>query len=138
MKTGWMKITARWAPWSVEAPMCEAPYLTKPGMMKLALDAGLELSEAYTDGFPHDNCGGGCVKAGQAHFAKLLQIRPAVYAEWERNEEDVRQHIGADVSILRDRRGGQTRPLTLKAFRERLACGFEFDRNEWGGCGCGV
>lgn len=131
-------IRSRWLPWKVEAPMCDPPYLTKATMMQDAIALGLPLSEAYADGFSHDNCGGGCVKAGQAHFAKLLQIRPAVYAEWEKNEADLRQHIGQNISILKDRRGGQTKPLTLEDFRKRLNCGFEFDKDEWGGCGCGV
>jgi hypothetical protein len=130
-------ISERWRPYYVSFPMCDPPYLTKCDMIKEALALGLPLSEAYTDGFPHDNCGGGCVKAGQAHFAMLYKIRPAVYAEWEANEEDVRQHIGADVSILKDRRGGTTKPMTLAAFRKRIEVG-DFDKQEWGGCGCGV
>ena len=72
------EITQRWLPWEVEAPMCDPPYLTKCDMQHEALALGLPLSEAYTDGFPHDNCGGGCVKAGQAQFALLHKIRPAV------------------------------------------------------------
>lgn len=127
----------RLKPWQVEAPMCDPPYLTKCDMQKEAVALGLPLSEAYTDGFPHDNCGGGCVKAGQAQFALLHKIRPAVYAEWEREEEGVRQHLGKDVSILKDRRGGTTKPMTLAAFRQRIETG-DYDHHEWGGCGCGV
>ena len=77
------------------------------------------------------------MKAGQAQFAQLYKIRPSVYDEWERNEEDVRQHIGQNVSILKDRRGGETKPMTLAAFRERIETG-DYDHDEWGGCGCGV
>ncbi len=131
------EIRERWLPWHVEAPMCQPPLLTKCEMMKEAIADGLQLSEAYSDGFSHDNCGGGCVKAGQAHFALLYQIRPHVYAEWERNEEDLRRHIGQDVSILKDRRGGITKPMTLATFRERIETG-DYDKHEWGGCGCGV
>lgn len=131
------EIRERWKPWRVEFPMCDAPYLTKCDMQREAIALGLPLSEAYTDGFPHDNCGGGCVKAGQAQFALLYQIRPAVYADWERREEDVRQHLGKDVAILRDRRGGTTKPMTLAVFRTRIEAG-DYDKTEWGGCGCGV
>jgi hypothetical protein len=131
------EIRERWQPWTVEFPMCDKPYWSKCDMIREAKALSLPLSEAYTDGFPHDNCGGGCVKAGQAQFAMLYKIRPAVYAEWERNEEEVRQHIGKDVSILRDRRGGTTKPMTLSAFRERIQSG-DYDHTEWGGCGCGV
>lgn len=66
----------------------------------------------YEYGFTHNNCGGGCVRAGKAHFAHLLRTLPSVYHEWERNEAEVRQHIGADVTILKDE--------TLAALRERL------------------
>lgn len=131
------EITERWKPYAVEAPMCDPPYWTKCDMQKEALDLGLPLSEAYTDGFPHDNCGGFCVKAGQAQFALLYKIRPAVYADAERNEAEVIQHIGKNVSILKDRRGGTTKPMTLAAFRERIETG-DYDHHEWGGCGCGV
>lgn len=131
------EIRLRWQPWQVEAPMCEAPLWSKCDMIREAKALKLPLSEAYTDGFPHDNCGGGCIKAGQAQFALLHKIRPAVYAEWERNEQGVRDHLGKDVSILRDRRGGTTKPMTLAAFRDRIETG-DYDKYEWGGCGCGV
>lgn len=131
------EIRPRWLPWIVEAPMCLEPHWTKCDMIREATRLKLPLSEAYDDGFPHDNCGGGCIKAGQAQFALLYQIRPAVYGEWERNEQGVRDHLGKDVSILRDRRGGTTKPMTLAAFRERIVTG-DYSRTDWGGCGCGV
>jgi hypothetical protein len=131
------EIRSNWLPWEVEAPMCDPPYLTKCDMQRQAVALGLPLSEAYSDGFSHDNCGGGCVRAGQAHFARLYKIRPAVYTDWERNEADVIDHIGASVSILKDRRGGTVKPMTLAAFRERIETG-DYDKDEWGGCGCGV
>lgn len=132
------EIRERLKPWVVEAPMCEPPYWSKCDMMRDAERLGLELSESYRDGFPHDNCGGGCVKAGQAQFAQLYKIRPAVYAEWERNEQEIRDHLGRqDVSILKDRRGGTRKPMTLAEFRERIETG-DYDHHEWGGCGCGV
>jgi len=41
------------------------------------------------------------------------------------------------VAILRDRRGGTTRPMTLREFRERIQAQPDlFDADEWGGCGC--
>jgi hypothetical protein len=45
--------------------------------------------------------------------------------------------LGKDVAILRDRRGGQSRPLTLRAFRERLESDPKlFDADDEGACGC--
>ncbi len=85
------------------------------------------------------NCGGTCIKAGQAQFHLLLQKLPEHYEEWERQELSLREHLDKDVSILRDRRGGVTKALTLEAFRLRLeADGEDFDKTAWGGCGCAV
>jgi hypothetical protein len=88
-------------------------------------------------GFPHNNCGGFCVRAGQAHFALLLRTLPERYAFHEEQEEKLRTYLGKDVAILRDRRNGKTRPMTLREFRERLIANGQYDPNEWGGCGCG-
>ena len=52
-------------------------------------------------------------------------------------EQEICELLG-DVSILKDRRGGQTRTLTLKDFRERLQAGGEYNRTEFGSCGCFV
>ena len=130
-------IRSSWLPWKVEAPMCDAPYWDKCDMQKEAIRLRLPLSESYTDGFPHDNCEGACVKAGQAQWAVLHKIRPAVYANAEREEAETIAVLGKDVSILKDRRGGVTKPMTLAAFRERIESG-DYDKHEWGGCGCGV
>lgn len=122
--------------WTYEAPLCEAPYLRKDQMLAALTARGIKPPRLYALGFPHNNCGGACIKAGQAHFAHLLRVLPEVYAEWERNEDALRAQLG-DVSILRDRTGGEARPLSLREFRERLSRQAPlFDQHEWGGCGC--
>jgi hypothetical protein len=124
-----------WAPWSVEAPMSEPPYRLKTEMLADAEARGLRQPRLYELGFAHNNCGGGCVKAGQGQFAQLLAVLPERYAEWERNEEGIRQELG-NVAILRDRRGGSTKPLTLRALRQRIEAGRSIDMLEIGGCAC--
>lgn len=49
-----------------------------------------------------------------------------------------RDLIGKDVSILNDRAGGgPRRPLTLRAFRDRIERQPSmFDADDWGACGC--
>lgn len=129
----------RWEPWRVAAPMTEKPYMSKAQQLDWLRDEGIEPPRLYKLGFPHNNCGGGCVKAGQGHFAHLRKQLPEVYAEWEKNENELREMLG-DVSILRDRRVGQkTTPLTLTALRERLdAQPKQVDMFDWGGCGCAL
>lgn len=126
-----------WEPWRIEAPMCDEPYLFKPQVLDWLRAEGIEPPRLYAQGFEHANCGGGCVKAGQAQFRTLLRERPDTYAEWEAQEQAVRDHLGADVSILRDRTGGDTRPLTLRALRERLEREPSlFDAADEGSCSC--
>lgn len=133
------KIQPRWEPYRIDAPMCEEPYLLLAHEDRAAMmrDAGLEPPRLYAMGFPHNNCGGFCIKAGQAHFANLLEKMPRRYAHHEREESKFREWIGKDVTILRDRRGGTVTPLTLKEFRERHESQpTQTDLFDWGGCGC--
>jgi hypothetical protein len=99
---------------------------------------GIEPPRLYKMGFPHNNCGGFCVKAGQAQFAQLLKQLPERYAYHEAQEELNRQQVG-DFSVLADRSGdGKKKPLTLRVFRERIEAGETLDRHDWGGCGCAL
>ena len=122
--------------WQREAPLLEPPYLNKAGLIALCRAEGLEPPRLYAMGFQHNNCGGGCVKAGQAAFAQLLRVMPERYREWEENEEAIRAHLGKDVSILTDRTNAERHPLTLREFRERKQAGGQHDLMDWGACGC--
>ncbi len=131
------RMAARKLPWVFEAPLQEHPALTKESMLDIVKADGIRPPRLYEMGFPHNNCGGFCVKAGQAHFAHLLRTLPARYAYHEQKEQEMRDYLGKDVAILRDRRGGTTKPLTLRMLRERvLADDGQLDMFDWGGCGC--
>ena len=129
---------AHWKPWNMKNPLLDRPLLDKCKMLEILEADGLEPPRLYKLGFPHNNCGGFCIKAGQAHFAHLLQTLPDRYAYHEEQEQSIRDMLG-DVSILRDRRGGTTKPMSLCAFRKRVEDNpDDFDETEWGGCGCFV
>jgi len=132
-----LRLRRRKPEWRFEAPMCEAPLWDKCQMLDELRKVGIAPPLLYGLGFPHNNCGGFCIKAGQAHFAHLLRVLPERFAFHEAQEQSLRQTLG-DVAILRDRRGGKVMPLTLRQLRERIAAGEEFDRYEWGGCGCSL
>lgn len=124
--------------WRIEAPMCDEPFWDKCRMMTELRELGIEPPRLYSFGFPHNNCGGFCVKAGQAQFAQLLRAMPERYAFHEGKEQELRAQVG-DFSVLSDRRGdGKKKPLTLTALRERIEAGENFDRHDWGGCGCAL
>ncbi len=131
-----------WKPWRVEAPLMDPPLLDRPELRGLLEAQGIRQPALYELGFPHNNCGGFCIKAGQAHFRLLLRARPETYAYHERREQELREYLGRDVAILTDRSGGRSgadrRPLTLREFRERLEAegDGQCDMFDWGGCGC--
>lgn len=131
------RITYAYQPHTVRAPLIER-NMDKCQALDMLADRGIEAPRLYKMGFPHNNCGGFCVKAGQAQFAALLREFPDRYAEHEASEHDLREQWGKDVAILRDRRGGDSTPMTLRSFRERIERTGEYDRNEWGGCGCAL
>lgn len=129
-------ISRSYLPYVVRAPLCEPPYLDREQIFADLEKRGIKRPRLYDLGFAHANCGGFCVRQGQGGFLNLLEKMPERYAYHERNEEEMRRYLGKDVAILRDRRGGVTKPLTLKALRERAQAGGQIDRDDIGGCGC--
>ncbi len=125
------------APEKAWFPLAEKPYIDKCHISNFLESIGIKVPRLYELQFSHNNCGGSCVKAGQAHWAHLYFTLPERYALWEGKEEEIRQYLEKDISILKDRRGGQSKPMTLKAFRLRLEAGdTNYDKSDWGGCGC--
>jgi len=107
-----------YAPWKIAAPLTVEPYLTKEQMIELCRDEGIEPPRLYALGFKHNNCGGGCVRAGQSQFKLLLDTMPERYAEWERQEEKMQDFLGSEVTILKKMTKGVTKPLSLRQLRE--------------------
>lgn len=134
-------------PWVVRAPLCEDrwKHITREHMHAEAARRGLPKQRLYTMGMPHANCGGGCVKAGITHFMRLYDRFPARFAEWEANEQGVIDHLEdlgcapGTASMLKDRRGGTTKPMTLRELRARIeAKDPTLPKYDWGGCGCAI
>jgi len=123
--------------WSYDAPLCDAPYLSKPQLLAWARAEQLRPPRLYALGFAHNNCGGFCIKAGHGHFARLLRELPERFAYHEHKEEQLRAVLG-NVSILADHTPTGKRPLTLRTFRERVESGLQPDLFDIGGCGCYV
>lgn len=132
------RIPKHWEPYKVDFPLLWDPVMDKSEAEDVLKEWGIKQPHLYDLGAPHNNCGGLCVRAGHAHFKWALGALPERYAEWEHNEQEMRDFLGSDVAILRDRSGGKSRPLTLQDFRLRIEekdTG-QLDLLEWGGCGC--
>jgi hypothetical protein len=129
-----------WSPYVVEFPMCEEPYVTKEEMLAELKNVNIEIPRLYKLGFAHNNCGGGCVRAGQGHFINLLKTMPDRFKEWEENEQKMRDYLGKDVSILRRQRNHVKEYITLRQLREEWESNNteQIDLFDIGGCGCFV
>lgn len=86
------------------------------------------------------NCGGFCVRGGQGHFANLLKHNRDLFLYHEQREQDIRELIGKDVSILRKQRKGVRFNYTLRDLRHDIEGGNEeeVEMTDIGGCGCFV
>lgn len=104
------------------------------------LDAfGLERARLYLLDYLHNNCGGFCCKAGQAHWANRFRVQPKRYAYDAMMERKLITFLGVNVAMLTDRRGGDKKPMPLDTFAQRLCeeptSEFEYLPGE-SGCGC--
>lgn len=80
---------------------------------------GIEPPRMYKLGYTHANCGGRCVKQGQGDWLRTLINFPDRYAEIEAWEEEMRKNpTNANYALLKDRRGGNLTPKTLKQLRQ--------------------
>lgn len=127
------------APFKLWAPLCEPPHINKQDLIEQLKVLNIKVPRLYEMGFPHNNCGGFCIKAGQAQFKKLLEQMPERYKYHEEKEKEMMQLLNRKVTVLRDRRGGKSKPLSMSEFRERVEENDKsIDSNEWGGCGCAI
>lgn len=131
--------------WQIEAPMCEwKPYWDKCKIITELQKLRGSIPRAYADGFPHNNCGRRCVRSGITHFVHLYNTDPEQFLDWEREEaRTIKEFAERGVSnghftVLKDRRGGETKPMSFAQLRERILAGDKtLPKDDWGGCGCG-
>lgn len=81
----------------------------------------IEQPYLYKLGFSHNNCSGGCVRAGKKQWIKLFELLPEIYLERERIEEEIRNFLKKDVHFLAD--------TTLKNLREQIQSQIKLDFN---------
>ncbi len=129
-----------WAPYQVEFPMTEAPYLSKQDMLSELKKRKIEVPRLYTLGFSHNNCSGMCVRGGQGHFIHLLQQFPDRYEWMEKYEKEMQEYLGQEVTILKRTMKGKQENLPLKQLREEFEADNkdQIDLFDIGGCGCFV
>lgn len=131
----------RWCPQQVRSLLID--YKIFPGEAeKLVRKYVDEIPELYKLGFPHNNCGGMCVRAGQGQFARLLETRPEFYAQQEARNLWAEQQIvlkgGKPRGFIRVVRNKRTTYMNMRQFRLWIEAGNKPANYEMGGCGCFV
>lgn len=120
------------------APLCERPWLSWAQRLDWLTAEGLWLPRLNAAGFTHNNCGGGCCKAGQGHWSLMYRVFPERFAFAKAEEREIIELVGQPVAMLMCRRGGEKRPLTLEELETRIRAD-DVDPGEaadMGGCRC--
>lgn len=111
-------------------PLVENPITNEHMAAICEAEWKIRIPRMYRLGFSHANCGGRCIKGGHAHFRLLLSTWPERYAEVERAEKEFRRQVNPNIAILKDRRGGKLKFMTLESFRKRILAGTIFNYRE--------
>ena len=124
-----------WLPYKASSVLDDPSCVGTMGMLEELERQGIKAPRLYSLGFSHNNCGGFCVRAGQGHFATLLETMPDRFAYHAQKEQELAKHLRKPVAMLRQQRKGTVFPLTLvELARDVNGC----DRADIGGCGCFV
>ena len=104
---------------SVDFPLTWAPlpYMDYTNMIE---KWGIDPPRLYALGFPHNYCGGRCVRQGMKEWLRLKQFFPERFTQvrdWEL-EQRAKGGARANRSILKDRKGGTAKPLTLEKLEQ--------------------
>lgn len=99
---------------TVDYPLMWKPLEYRP-YQEVVKSWGIEPPQLYQLGFPHNNCGGRCVKQGIKEWMRLRAQMPERFAEVRDWEQAQRAKGGprSDYAIARDQSGYDVKPVTL-------------------------
>ena len=128
------RVSKAYAPQLCEFPLIEN-IISYSAKIDLVLRGGIQLPRLYKLGFSHNNCGGFCVKAGQAHFANLYRTMPERYNYHAGKEREMINKGVKHKGIIRVEHQGVKSYLPLDEFVRHIESGL-FDENDTRGCDC--
>lgn len=131
-------VIENWKPYKVSFPMCKEPFIDKNEVIEMLKEDGIEVPRLYKLGFSHNNCGGFCCRAGIGHFANLYEKLPNRFFECEAKEQEIRDFLNKDVTMLKKTRNGVQFTYSLADLRKDIELKKDIDRFDIGGCGCFV
>lgn len=131
------RLSKKLEPFRVIYPLNVPPRLSDCDVVEELERIGLPVPDAYRKGYPHNNCGGGCVLAGISQWIGLLRDYPERFAYHERREQEWQQKTGHGFTVLRDFRGdGVAKHYTLSQLRVDVEQGRKTPNDFRSGCSC--
>ncbi len=123
--------------YTVIAPLCDKPYLSHAARLEVLKKYKIDPPRLYAMGFPHNNCGGFCVRSGLSQMTLLKKRFPERF-EWHKQQQKklVEDNPGVKAlatPFLRKTINGKQEYLTLEEFEKNH---FDQDQYDFGGCGC--
>jgi len=113
------------------APLTEKPYISHREAVEIyTKEVGIQ--PLYEQGFPHNNCGGACVKAGISQWKQLYKVDPERYEKWKQREHLISELHGKRCTVLKRYK----RPYSLDELQSDIENNVELPYAEWSGCGC--
>jgi len=82
------RFSKKWNPVECWHPLADEPILSNCQIRDAILDLGYPTQTLYERRYPHNNCGGGCVLAGQSQWAALLLEDPETFEYHLEREKD--------------------------------------------------
>lgn len=117
----------------------ENVFLDQEQKKQWCRDRYIKMPRLYELGFSHNNCGGFCVKSGQAQFKNLYKYLPEVYMQNEKEEQRLMANNPNLKPFIKKQIKGVKYYFTMREFREKfLETNQEIDEHDWGGCGCAL
>lgn len=111
--------------WGHEDYPAEGFKIANPPHRLVTESWGIRSPRLYDAGFPHNNCGGRCVKQGIKEWVRLKNTFPERFEEVKQWEIVQRAKGGAraNYAIARDSTGGTVKPLPLYELEQKHAQG---------------
>lgn len=134
-----------WEEYECRFPLIEDLTFNKIDMFKLMESKGIDVPVLYQKGFPHNNCGGFCVRMGQGGFAYLYDNYKEMFDFHKNMEKETIDLIGKNVAVLGKTINGKRYPMTLENFEKiytlqksgkKMSKDDTIDLLDIGGCGC--
>jgi len=96
------RIRAVYTPKGIDSrfPLIEQ-HITKKEIFDYWVNSGIEIPYMYKVGFEHNNCSGGCVRAGKKSWTRLLETDPATYEKRSDVERRFNMQFNSHYSFIK-------------------------------------